>query len=146
MSEELAWAAGFFDGEGCTSLSRKGDNAHLRCAVSQKDRRTLDRFQAAVGVGRIYERRHATPWVWQTTNEADTRTVLALLDPYLSEPKREQAQSRMAESTWHNGHRDQLACRNPDHEVVLRVGGGRRCRTCQSEYNRRYKTERRTAT
>lgn len=51
--EELAWAAGFFDGEGCFSYTAKAGFATV--TIGQVDRRVLDRFQEAIGgVGKIY--------------------------------------------------------------------------------------------
>jgi hypothetical protein len=51
--EELAWAAGFFDGEGCFSWT---DKSRWGCAViAQTNRESLGRFQEAVGgIGKIY--------------------------------------------------------------------------------------------
>lgn len=116
-------------------LRRKGENAHVVCAVSQKDRRALDRFHTAVGVGRIYEVKDAgAPWRWQTTNEPDSRAAISTLWPYLGQAKREQAVSKMDGSTWHNGQKDQLVCGDPTHEIVFRSDGGRRCRSCQQKY------------
>lgn len=43
---ELAWAAGFFDGEGCF-----GGQRYLSASIGQVNRTNLFRFQAAVGVG-----------------------------------------------------------------------------------------------
>lgn len=140
---ELAWAAGFFDGEGCTSLRRHGANAAAACAIGQKHPEVLHRFHMAVGVGAIYHlTSHRTEWRWQTTNEPDARQVIELLRPYLGTLKRDQADAAFAASTWHDGHKDQLTCRDPTHEIVPRAGGGRRCKTCRSAYNRDYKTNR----
>lgn len=50
--EEMAWAAGFFDGEGCFSYSRKVYTPTI--AIAQVDRQVLDRFRAAVGIGKVY--------------------------------------------------------------------------------------------
>jgi hypothetical protein len=51
--EELAWAAGFFDGEGCFSFTTKA--GYGAAAIGQVDRAPLERFQAAVGgLGKIY--------------------------------------------------------------------------------------------
>jgi hypothetical protein len=47
----LAWAAGFFDAEGCfSSTARVGVSA----SITQTDRELLDRFQSIVGCGKIY--------------------------------------------------------------------------------------------
>ena len=57
--EELAWAAGFFDGEGCvyssnmnTKRPRKGKTIHFD--IAQTDRQVLDRFTNALGIGKVY--------------------------------------------------------------------------------------------
>ena len=61
--EELAWAAGFFDGEGsahfAVGLRKKQTGgrvvfSQLHLNVAQANREELERFQKAVGVGRIY--------------------------------------------------------------------------------------------
>lgn len=106
MSElELAWAAGFFDGEGCTTLStqmqlRSGkfyeyNSIHLN--VNQVDREVLDRFQRAVGLGRV-----GGPYSKKGPNQQDqysyrcgaiqeVRFVLEALWPYLGSVKKLQA-------------------------------------------------------
>jgi hypothetical protein len=134
---EIAWAAGFYDGEGCSTLSKKGKNSHVRCAISQKDRRVLDRFRNTVGFGKIYPSKGTCPWRWQTTSELDSRRVLELLWPYLGELKKEQANEVLTQSTWHDGVKKQLKCKNIEHEVILQKGR-RRCRTCQREYMKKY--------
>jgi hypothetical protein len=54
---ELAWAAGFFDGEGSFSLHTRGDRNNARprliIFISQCDREVLDRFAEAVGLGNV---------------------------------------------------------------------------------------------
>lgn len=55
-TEELAWAAGFFDGEGCVFLTKPTDrsNLRIRLSISQVDRECLDRFRSAIlGLGRV---------------------------------------------------------------------------------------------
>jgi hypothetical protein len=46
--EQLAWAAGFFDGEGTIHLPR--GSTRFQLAVSQTDLRRMRRFHAAVGM------------------------------------------------------------------------------------------------
>lgn len=96
---EIAWAAGFYDGEGCTSNSTaSGRYRYLSLQISQAEPTTLHRFWEAVGqIGKVYgpyvredrpghHRRH---WRYQAHNR-DALAVIELLLPYLSEPKREQ--------------------------------------------------------
>jgi hypothetical protein len=50
--EELAWAAGFFDGEGCFSFAERA--RYGVATIGQTDVQALERFRHAVGVGTIY--------------------------------------------------------------------------------------------
>ena len=102
QSIELAWAAGFFDGEGYVgSMSlrvrpAKGRaRAVLTMEISQVDERPLLRFAAAVGCGSINRRAVRNPrwrqqWRWRAVGGTAEQALCALL-PYLSAPKREQA-------------------------------------------------------
>lgn len=90
-STELAWAAGFFDGDGCTSTYYSTDRVFLRCSVGQVELQPLERFIAAVGCGKIYGPYSGTNFHRLIFNSKNAWKVLDLLWPYLSEPKRNQA-------------------------------------------------------
>jgi hypothetical protein len=107
---ELAWAAGFYDGEGSTSLRNQRMNTvregvreykYATEGISQIHPETLERFQRAVGVGRVTgpytskNKMHSTFWKYQA-NSADAGEVLRLIGPWLSTPKQEQAVKVMA--------------------------------------------------
>ena len=91
---EIAWAAGFFDGEGHVKFRRKASAFQIQ--VGQKERETLERFQVAIGgFGRINfapKTCLSDPNYWQLniSNQADVRAVYFCLLPYLSTPKRNQ--------------------------------------------------------
>lgn len=93
---ELAWAAGFFDGEGCTCNGKTpGGRLQFRISVGQTDIRPLERFLAAVGAGTINGPYYAgvknrkPRWDWIARGQ-DGMAVCEKLFPYLSEPKQEQ--------------------------------------------------------
>lgn len=88
MDIELAWAAGFFDGEGHCGLRRNGKYGFIMITQHHSDE-TLHRFRAAVGLGNIYGKNNI--WQYSVSNHPDTITVLSLLYPLLSSPKRKQA-------------------------------------------------------
>ncbi len=113
MSTELAWAAGFFDGEGSVFVSRQKHVRHAAepgrtpgkvypvtspcVSVSQVEPEPLARFARAVG-GRKptgpYKPRgpRSNPYYrWDAVGRPSVHRVLSLLWPYLSEPKRRQA-------------------------------------------------------
>jgi hypothetical protein len=100
---ELAWAAGFFDGEGYIGLAHQHWQGRCRrqmhAHVSQTDERPLWRFRHAVGFGRI-TRRPDSPkrpihwkrqWRWDVSSFEHTQALMAMLWKFLSTPKREQA-------------------------------------------------------
>jgi hypothetical protein len=98
-THELAWAAGFFDGEGHVGASTKRRDIYL--AISQVDRRVLDRFRSAVGVGAVhgpYEHRsmkrrlnEQPRFYFQTQNYQHVQAIVAMLWRWLSPVKRDQA-------------------------------------------------------
>jgi hypothetical protein len=105
---ELAWAAGFWDGEGCAGAYRFGKGQKcltlaLRMAQSGSPE-TLERFMAAVGGrGRLtgpYTRKpypNRQPfWNWGTSKREDALAVIALLRPFVCSVKRDQFDRALA--------------------------------------------------
>jgi hypothetical protein len=97
---ELAWAAGFFDGDGWAALSRQNGRrtGQPQARINQSSLsgvpETLVRFRDAVGVGRlggptIKERREPLYW-WVASSRADVHRVGVLIGPWLSAAKRGQ--------------------------------------------------------
>ena len=101
--EELAWAAGLFDGEGyigCVERKTPGGrpNPMISMVVVQWHRPdVIERFHVAVGARgyvntRLRNGGAATEWTWATCASGTVREVVDLLWPWLSAPKREQAE------------------------------------------------------
>jgi hypothetical protein len=89
---ELAWAAGFFDGEGWAGKSKRGVHAQINQADSQGIPTALLRFQAALdGLGRIGgptrkpERKDI--YRWNVSSRGDVALELELLKPWLGPVK-----------------------------------------------------------
>ena len=100
---EVAWAAGFFDGEGNTCASRtRGKVRSIHMSVSQCERSPLERFVEAVGHGIIhgpYARNGGTTrpiWTVRINGRPKVAEVLELLRPYLCEFKIAQAEEYLA--------------------------------------------------
>jgi hypothetical protein len=97
--EQLAWAAGFFDGEGnAGSVLTKG-HMILRLQVGNTDLELLRRFKAAVGdlgkIGGPYRQtaskeHHKSKWLWSCYRFVALQAVVALLWPWLGTAKRKQ--------------------------------------------------------
>lgn len=99
---EIAWAAGFFDGEGTTCLQKqtKSGRDYPRIAITQKFPEVLHRFRAAVNIGKVYgPYRHAAPYQFVATCH-DAVIALRVIWPYLSPIKKAQAERIMREVGW----------------------------------------------
>ncbi len=109
--EELAWAAGFFDGEGSTSLrcknrgrARKADYIMPMLSISQHySPECLLRFREAVGgfgtmngPYRYANSPNADRWTWAARRHEEAQAVIVRLWPWLSSPKRKQAVAAFA--------------------------------------------------
>ncbi len=93
---ELAWAAGFFDGEGSTNISKTKTGWYLRISIVQNDREVLDRFHKAIGgLGKVTGPNqysyNKNPWYRYSLVGSKAHAALGLLFPYLSSIKRAQA-------------------------------------------------------
>lgn len=98
---ELAWAAGFYDGEGSTSSSYKNNYRQISMAINQAgDPCTLNRFCEAVGnLGTVkgpyfppsFKAHYQQQWLWSAGKLEHIQQVLCVLWPYLSQPKKDQA-------------------------------------------------------
>jgi hypothetical protein len=90
---KLAWAAGFFDGEGWVgaiqAYKRPGcGGLGIRSVIMQKDRRALDKFKQAVGFGKVAgpyaAKGRVNPlYCWRIGQESQVRLLYKLLKPYL---------------------------------------------------------------
>lgn len=87
--EEIAWAAGLFEGEGCVSSEQNGS---LVLMLKNTDHEVVDRFDQIVRYGTLYgpyrnsERdghKRKPFWVW-TVRGTDAYDAMQLLAPWLS--------------------------------------------------------------
>lgn len=92
MSTELAWAAGFFEGEGCVTYNSNKPRRTLKLTVGQSGYDCpppLTRFATAVGLGKItgpygpYLPNRKPAWHWNVSGE-DMHVVMNMLLPYLT--------------------------------------------------------------
>jgi len=98
---ELAWAAGFFDGEGSAfARTERARPGYRRFVVSvpqsgaDRAPEVLVRFQSAVAAGAIGPRDVDGVYRWRASG-SDARSVIALLSPHLGAVKRRQASAAL---------------------------------------------------
>lgn len=100
---ELAWAAGFFDGEGTagcylhnkSKLSVQDERYCARMTIGQSDPEVLIRFQSAVGVGNVrgpykYAYNKTPLWCWSLAKIGEIKIASGAIFPYLSSIKQQQ--------------------------------------------------------
>lgn len=100
---ELAWAAGFFDGEGCTTANgnptKFGKAVTVRMSVAQVEIEPLLRFACAVGYGAVrgpyMSKGNKQPHFQWNVSGAECCFVLDRLWPYLGVSKMRQALSKI---------------------------------------------------
>lgn len=104
--EELAWAAGFFDGEGHSRAgSRERSGMCLR--ITRNDSEVLYRFKnALLGMGSIlgpYKRKNGGSdfFEYSLTGGYKVQAAIAMLWPFLGSIKKRQAANTLINGRWH---------------------------------------------
>jgi|SRR3989304_8351593 len=107
--EALAWAAGLFDGEGCTTISNRKTrpSGQIRLVIGMTEIEPLRRFYDAVKIGKIYEGKKVRGKSRKVFHRYEafgfrrTQAVIALLWNWLSQFKKIQARRCLLEArTW----------------------------------------------
>ena len=105
--EDLAWAAGLFEGEGCI-LNRFHNDRVLAVGArisTYTDLDVLQRFKDIIGFGKItgpYQRYgpdgspYKTSWSWKADSFEEAQATIALLWPWLGKRRREKAKECLA--------------------------------------------------
>lgn len=119
---DYAWAAGFFDGEGCVSLHTQRTFTVLRLVLVQKDIRPLEHFKAIfesserIGTTRRADRKHT---YYRLTYSGDRAAdVLQKMLPYLT-LKREVAQVGLDLQANVNANKFRYGCSGMPPELKL---------------------------
>ena len=90
-AEEIAWAAGLFEGEGSISRFGRSGKFDLRVSLNMTDEDVVRRFDAIVDGGKVYGpyssyRGHKPIWSWVAHGDAG-HDVVDLIGSWLS-PRR----------------------------------------------------------
>ena len=95
IATDFAWAAGFFDGEGCSYVMKVKQRKYPRLRLCQVDSRPLTRFVEIIDIGKIRGpypptgNQRAAQSEWGVAGKK-AQLVMDLLWDHLSEPKKEQ--------------------------------------------------------
>lgn len=89
----LAWATGFYEGEGhISSYKPKGNrnNWTLQLTVAQNHSEPLEWFRDVFGVGKIYQNKNGL-YVYKVSGFENVQYINAMMWPFLSHRRRQQS-------------------------------------------------------
>src|SRR5689334_25276809 len=92
--ENLAWAAGLFEGEGSITITKSG----AVLVVNMTDKDVLERFSAILGMGKLYGpikpriAHHKEQWLWKVGAAHETQAVLAAFWCFLGSRRKARAE------------------------------------------------------
>lgn len=147
-AEQIAWAAGLFEGEGTVGYQETAGRIRVRFALAMTDEDMVRRFHSIVGVGNVagpswHSGSTKPQWRWSATSKADAATVSDLFYPFLGERRRdalERAWHQFAtqpEPRRHKSEKTHCPAGHPysGHNLVVRASqpGSRRCRECERQ-------------
>jgi len=116
-NHNLAWAAGFFDGEGWANRQRRGVNSRINQASLDGVPEVLTKFKRIVGVGRIHgpvivEGKRPL-YYWDATSRPDLLQVVERIGPWLCPVKRAEFErtlgGRLSPQVWPGSMSEELA-------------------------------------
>ena len=147
--ENIAWAAGLFEGEGSISIKRQ--TAQLSLGMTDED--VVRRFYSIIGIGKIYgpyrDKRkltHKQMWIWTIGGARQCQAVLAALWNHLGKRRKHKAEEAIIRcSTWSHP-RDRIKCKLGHlytEENSYEWNGHRQCKLCMSLAQAKHAAKRR---
>ena len=92
---EIAWLAGFIDGDGCITLARNKSKGFGKpmLVIDNTDLSMLEDCQEMLGVGSIvkkkkYKDNHRQAWSYRVYGANNVRRALSMVQPYLRCPSK----------------------------------------------------------
>lgn len=95
--EDLAWAAGLFEGEGCITIGERNATRrrHPICQLNMADEDVVRRLHTVLGVGTVRMRKYQPvkkdQWVWRVSSFEDAQYVIAALWNWLGARRKNRA-------------------------------------------------------
>lgn len=149
--EDIAWAAGFFEGEGCFYAHyyppRKDGSRIFRMSATlcQKDKSLLEKFQRIVKCGKIDNGTDKGVYKWFSGKKNDGEKVFLLLKNHLSERRIKTAENLIKKEK-QQILRPQKECCSKGHKYdKMRTGRNgkkhRLCSICNNEYAKQWRAK-----
>lgn len=148
-TEEIAWAAGLFEGEGSFKFRAGQHSVGMMLGMSDED--CVRSFHRVVGVGAVRVRnRNAPSWkkhwktqhIWEAQALADVKPLIEKFLPWLHSRRGEQARKALSILSTNYGRREtRTHCKRGhplagDNLYINPASGYRQCRTCHRNRER----------
>jgi hypothetical protein len=128
--DDLAWAAGLFEGEGCFTCDRsQGADGHVtvRASLAMTDEQVVRRFARVIGFGNVNERARRgelkTIWEWSTCGDRHIALLFELIGRWLSDRRLARLEELQAERRQYLERRSYGRNRRPIWALVASTGG-----------------------
>lgn len=106
---DAAWAAGFYEGEGCASINRPRGVPHLRITITQVNREPLERLLALFGGCITRKSKEQECWLWQASGRR-AELFAETIWRWLSDRRRAQIEKARATVAQYEGPRRAARC------------------------------------
>ena len=97
---DVAWAAGFFEGEGCIKAQKNGRFEVL--SLNNTDKDVIERFVNIVNYGNLcgpYTTKkkptYKPYWSWAVGKKAEVKRILEMFLPYLGKRRKQRAEQAL---------------------------------------------------
>lgn len=87
--EDIAWASGIFEGEGCFRINKNRDRSTFSMMMSMTDEDVINKFHDIVGVGSVSgpipgkKEGYKEFWQWRCQKFEDAQALSAAMFPFL---------------------------------------------------------------
>lgn len=108
--QDLAWAAGLFEGEGCFTLK----SGRPCCELTSTDKDVVMKFRDIVSIGSIrfidksMKENRKDAWAWNTSGYPSSQYIIALFWTFLGKRRRKRAEEILAKGKEIPGRRKQF--------------------------------------
>lgn len=136
--ENIAWAAGLFEGEGC--ITKNGTAIRLTLGMTDLD--VVQRFHRVAGVGAIEDKPSMSQWgkkpywTWAVYRSEHVQALLAAFWPFLGERRKAKAKELLKRWASVSPRASKKRFCKRGHEFTeqntYRSGGARQCRQCRN--------------
>jgi hypothetical protein len=150
--ENIAWFAGFYEGEGTCYIQRGGRNGtrpEWRLAVIQVPQNITEPLEKCLeiwGYGIIWGPNNDGKYTWRVSNRKQVREIVTLIRPWLSQKRRQQIDAALAEEDKYLAlppKPPKTHCKQghqfTDENTYFCKDGSRSCRICRREGLRRWR-------